>query len=319
MGLLTMMQPVSDAPAGAYFWAGTRPMRFALIVRAGSRKLGSGTFTRRFSATSLTIRSESLRRAGLIGRFVYPTGAKRRPAVIVLGGSEGGVPGPLASDPLAAHGYPVLALGYFKLRGLPQQLRRVPLEYFEQALAWLRRQPQIDPQRIAVLGVSRGSEAALLSGAYFPRLVNAVIGLSPSDAAICSFPGCVGPAWIFHGRPVPFTSQFGNPYPTDHPAAVIPVQRIRGPLFLGCGTADAIWPSCSYSRVIMRHLNAAHDRFPHVLYSYVGAGHSVASFIPYEPTDAGLFSDDHPEVDQQAVARDWPRLLAFLAAWGGSG
>jgi pimeloyl-ACP methyl ester carboxylesterase len=134
---------------------------------------------------------------------VYPTGARRRPAILVLGGSEGGVPGPLATDPLAIHNHAALALGYFKLRGLPQQLSRIPLEYFERALEWLRRQPQVGPDRIAVLGVSHGSEAALLSGAYFPRLVNAVIALFPSDAAICSFPGCLGPAWTFHGCAVP--------------------------------------------------------------------------------------------------------------------
>jgi dienelactone hydrolase len=216
------------------------------------------------------------------------------------------------------HGYAALALGYFKLRGLPEHLSRVPLEYFERALEWLRRQPQVDPNRIAMLGVSRGSEAALLSGAYFPRLVNAVIALSPSDAAICSFPGCLGPAWTFHGRAVPFTVQFGNPHPSDQPNAVIPVQRIRGPVFLACGTADAIWPSCRYSQAIMRHLKRAHDRFAHVLFSYAGAGHSVASLIPYEPTDAGLFSDDHRQVDQEAIAVDWPRLLTFLAAWARS-
>jgi dienelactone hydrolase len=99
----------------------------------------------------------------------------------------------------------VLSVGYFKLPGLPQQLSRIPLEYFGRALAWLAHQPQVDRKHIAILGVSRGSEAALLSGAYFPRLVSAVIAMVPSDVALCSIPGCRGPAWTFHGHPVPYT------------------------------------------------------------------------------------------------------------------
>jgi hypothetical protein len=37
------------------------------------------------------------------------------------------------------------------------------------------------------------------------------------------------------GRPVPYTNQFDQPHPTDNPAAVIPVGKIHGPVFLDCG------------------------------------------------------------------------------------
>ncbi len=320
MGLLSMMHPVGKAPYGAYFWAGNRPMRFTLTIKAGDKALASTTLTRRFSRTALTTKSETLKRVSFVGRFVYPTTASGRPAVLLLSGSGGGIPSPLLSGILAAHGYPVLALGYFKLPGLPQRLLRIPLEYFEHALQWLRRQPQVDPNHIAVLGFSRGSEAALLSGAYFPRLVNAAIGMVPSDVANCSYPGCRGPAWTFHGHAVPFTNEWDTPHPADHPNAVIPVQRIRGPVFLACGTDDAVWTSCAYGRAIISHLNSVHDRFSHVLYAYPGAGHGVGFFIPYEPMTTGPYYTGVLggtfEATQQAVARDWPRMLTFLAAFG---
>lgn len=319
MGLLSMMQPVGKAPYGAYFWAGNRRMRFKLTVVAGGKVLTSTTFTRRFSRTTLTTRSESLGRVGFVAQFVYPATARRQPAILLLSGSGGGVPSPLLSGILAARGYPVLALGYFKLPGLPQQLLRIPLEYFKHALKWLRRQPQVDPNRIAVLGISRGSEAALLSGAYFPHLVNAVVGMVPSDVAICSFPGCRGPAWTFHGHAVPFTSQVDTPQPVDHPNAVIPVQRIHGPIFLACGSADAVWTSCPYARAIISHLDGVHDRFSHVLYAYPGAGHGVGFFTPYEPMTTGPYYagvlGGTFQADQQDVAQDWTRLLDFLATF----
>ena len=315
MGLIAMMSATGPAPAGAYFWADAHPFRFVVSVAAQGKTIASSTFLRRFSSQALTHRPQSLSAAGLIGDFDYPAGAERRPAILLLGGSEGGIPGPLQAGLLAAQGYPVLALAYFKEPGLPQQLENVPLEYFAAALKWLGRQPQVDPTHIAVLGISRGSEAALLSGAYFPALVHAVIAMVPSDVALCSYPGCQGPAWTLHGHALPYTREFDDPQPTDQPAAVIPVKRIRGPIFLACGGDDQTWTSCPYADAIIAHLNAAHDHFPHVLYRYANAGHEVGAFVPYEP-QAG--NDSADQADQEALAAVWPRLLDFLSAFSRS-
>lgn len=43
------------------------------------------------------------------------------------------------------------------------------------------------------------------------------------------------PAWTENGRPVPFTSFFGDPSPPDIKDARIPVERFKGALFLVCG------------------------------------------------------------------------------------
>jgi dienelactone hydrolase len=96
---------------------------------------------------------------------------------------------------------------------------------------------------------------------------------------------------------------------------VIPVQRIRGPVFLVCGGVDTVWTSCPYAHAIMRHLKGAHDSFHYVLYAYPDAGRGVGLFVPYEPISVTAFDDDL-QADQQARVRDWPRLLAFLAAFG---
>ena len=98
--------------------------------------------------------------------------------MLVFGGSDGGLSGTLVAALLAAHGYPALALAYFNAPGLPAQLSDIPLEYFATALRWLRAQPQVDPRHVLTLGVSRGSEAALLLGAYYQRLVDGVIAKS---------------------------------------------------------------------------------------------------------------------------------------------
>jgi dienelactone hydrolase len=315
MGLIWSMLPAGPDQIGAYFW-GSTPRAFTVSVSVNGARVASAGSQRTFSRVPLTQRNESLSADGFTGQYWRPeTTAARRPAILVLGGSEGGLP-VLLPALLASNGYPALGIAYFKEPGLPQALSKIPLEYFAKALTWLARQPGVDPERIAVLGVSRGSEAAQLLGVYYPELVHAVIASVPSDAAICSYPGCGGPAWTLHGQALPYTRDFDNPYPADDPAAVIPDQRINGPVFLDCGEADQTWTSCPYARAIVSLLDVHHDRWAHVLYAYPGAGHLAGSLIPYEPYGPALVTASGPayQADQEADGQLWPQLLSFLAS-----
>src|ERR1700712_843342 len=82
---------------------------------------------------------------GLVGDlYVSPmVGTRRLPAIIELGGSEGGIGTGAAADAkaLASHGYVVLQLAYFDAPGLQKELGLVPIEYFGTAIAWLGAQP----------------------------------------------------------------------------------------------------------------------------------------------------------------------------------
>lgn len=314
MGVIWSMRPERPDPAGAYFWDNQEPMAFNVTVTTGGRQVASASFERRFSPIPLAQSTESLRADGFVGDFWHPANTvTRRPAIVVLGGSGGGLP-VLLPALLASNGYPALGVAYFAEPGLPQALSRIPLEYFAKALRWLARQPSVDPSRLAVLGASRGSEAAQLLGVYYSHLVHAVVASVPSNVALCSYPACSGPAWTFHGKAVPYTSEVGQTRPTDNPAAVIPDQRIQGPVFLACGEADQTWISCPYARAILHLLNAHHDRWTHVLYAYPGAGHAVGGLIPYEPDSAAVAASDPAyAADQKARALLWPHVLSFLA------
>ena len=305
--LLWPMQPASK-PGDAYYIWSKRPPRFTVTARVSGQTVASATFTRRLAPPGLTGQTVTPPQAGFAGELVLPPHRTRRGAVVVIGGSDGGLPA-FQAIALAAAGYPALAVAYFKYPGLPPTLTHIPLEYFARALTWLSRQPGIDPTRLVMLGVSRGSEAALLMGVHYPRLVHAVIGMVPSDAAYCSFPGCLGPAWTFGGRPVPYLNRAENP--AANPAAVIPVERIRGPVLVACGEYDETWDSCDYSQAIMARLNAHRDRYLHVRYAYPNAGHYVGLFVIDQPASAA--ADPSAAADEQARAALWPRLLAFLA------
>lgn len=120
MGLIWSMHALKPDPAGAYFWGDT-PLAFTLAVSAHSTQVASASFQRKFSAGATAETMESLPADGFVGEFWHPANtASRRPAVLVLAGSEGGLPGVLLPALLASSGYPALGVAYFAEPGLPQ-------------------------------------------------------------------------------------------------------------------------------------------------------------------------------------------------------
>src|SRR5437763_1684078 len=108
---------------------------------------------------------------GLVASLYLPDTAGKHPAVIVVSGSDGGIAtASMYAEPLAALGYASLALAYFAMDGLPRDLVEIPLEYFKRAIDWLRAHPAVDGERIAIVGSSRGGEAALLVAATYPEI-----------------------------------------------------------------------------------------------------------------------------------------------------
>jgi len=91
--------------------------------------------------------------------------------------------------------------------GLPADLASIP-QYFGKAIDWLQQRPDVDPERLAILGSSRGGEAALLVGATFPA-VKAVVANVPSHVVWQgSEPDRQNKtsSWMLGGRGLPFVS-----------------------------------------------------------------------------------------------------------------
>ncbi|MDQ6709350.1 MAG: acyl-CoA thioesterase/BAAT N-terminal domain-containing protein [Candidatus Dormibacteraeota bacterium] len=311
MGLFRSMAPTSAGSLGIF-----HPVkdgeRVALTVELDGKVVSSEAVERLWVDPHVVTRHEELSDQGFLGVYQAPAdNGTRRPAILVFGGSEGGLSGTLTAGLLASHGYPALAIAYFGAPGLPKTLSNIPLEYFVKALTWLRAQPGVDPAHVFTYGVSRGSEAALLLGVHYPDLVQGVIALVPSDVSLCSL-SCDGAVWTVGGKPLPYTHEFNSPHPTDDPNAEIAVEKINGPVFLDCGGVDRLWRSCDYADAIITRLVEHHASQKHVLLSYPDGGHGVGALVPYLPvTDSdGVTREDNPKAREQA----WPRLLDFLAA-----
>jgi fermentation-respiration switch protein FrsA (DUF1100 family) len=196
------MTPPQGSTAAAFLHG---PAGYDVELEASvSGRVAATTMAKRQGPTAVGVTEKQLRptKGRIYGNLYLPrhiTG--RRPAVLVSSGSAGGLTTTMAAAPLAAHGYPSLALAYFKAPGLPQTLSSIPLEYFTSALEELRAQPGVDRNHVLVAGESRGGEAALLLGAHFPRLVNGVIAGVPSSVVNPGWPDTSNPAWTVRGRP----------------------------------------------------------------------------------------------------------------------
>lgn len=134
-------------------------------------------------------------------------GGVPRPAMLVVGGAEGGVKGVRSiSTHLADQGYNVLTLAYFGLPGMRTELVQVPLEDFFRALDWLHGQSFTGTCAVGILGCSKGAEASLLVAARREDL-GAVVAYVPTQVVwecIDEAHGAVASSWTLEGVDIPF-------------------------------------------------------------------------------------------------------------------
>jgi dienelactone hydrolase len=283
---------------------------------------------------------------GLYGALYAPPGARHLPAIIAISGSEGGLDVASAvAKSFAQHDYIVFALAYWRAPGLPQSLENVRLEYFKQAIDWLKARAEVDPARIGLLGLSRGAEGALLVASHYPD-IKAVIAVAPSShlwpASNMSFVAAGSgnsqssrqPAWTLGGKTLPFLTPEAGPDDSgpaknlapyeralsDTPAnsdSEIPVDRINGPVLLLSGEQDGIWPAGPMAERIVARLKAAKFLYPFSHLEYPGAGHLVFLGDPASldssriaPLERAMGGTDSANL---VARRDtWARSLAFF-------
>jgi dienelactone hydrolase len=226
-----------------------------------------------------------IRYGDLHGTLFSPPGkdTQQHPGVLVVGGSEGGLPSRRAAW-LASHGFAALALAYFRYEDLPKELAGIPLEYFGRALTWMANRPGIAGDRIAVMGNSRGAELALQLGSMFPR-IKAVAAYSPANVR---YPACCGftavpYAWTWNGSGLAFRPL--RPGATEVEMVMkseIEVERIQGPILLISGDADHVWDSKSMADSIIARLKRHAFTFnvEHLNYAHAGHGAGRPEIIP---------------------------------------
>ena len=239
----------------------------------------------------------SINQNGFQANYFAKNTTINKTAIILIGGGQWG---DYWGAQFANKGFVGLSLPYTRNKGLPKLPEEIPLEYFENAIKWLNEQPEVNPDKVLIMGASRNSELALIIASVFPELVSGVIAYAPSSV---SWSNTVLPynsdtikaSWTYKGEDIPYipmdkiTGNNSSEINTleywenglkkqDHvSAATIKVERIKGPILLFSGKNDSVWPSSLMADMIEKRINDSNFKFDFNNIQYENAGHLISS------------------------------------------
>jgi dienelactone hydrolase len=255
----------------------------------------------------------------------YPAkGKARNILLILLGGSEGGLPNYYDVEKLTSSGYPCFILGYFGTKSTPKRLEMIPVEYFEKEIRALQSRPELKNKRIVIWGGSKGGELALLLASRYKQ-INGVIAAVPSSVVFQGLGGNSVSSWSENGISIPFVpfapydyskivnNQYVQVYrlsleQTEYVRkAEIKVENINGPILLLAGKADSMWPSNQMAEMLIKRLDQSNFPYWHRLFSYDNAGHTLNEGYMMGGTEEG---NKNARIDSEKRIFDFLKRLS---------
>ncbi len=292
---------------------------------------------------------EDVSTPGLAGVFARPkvTSGRPLPTILLLHGSEGGTRASAKASAarFARLGYAAFSVIYFAwpstgVTGVSQALVNVPVETLANARAWLMQQPAVDASTVAVWGISKGAEFALVGAVEYPW-ISRVVACVPSSVMWTGFgralvPGESDSSWSFGGRGLPgigrdgwedvtnlrWSSAFVHQRSLDMASEeelgrlAYPLNGFRQKMLLLTADKDVVWPSALMARQIEATLrsNGEKDRersmvFPNASHYICGTGSELRRVDPVHRPEG---DDPSPEADAHAAETSWEATKFFL-------
>lgn len=267
--------------------------------------------------------------------ILFPGDGRKDKVLIVMSGSDGGMTlSRQEAEFYHRNGIPALSLGLFKTKQTPKELSRVPVEYVEAAIQWLKQQGY---QKIGIDGTSKGSEMALLAASMFPD-ISCVIARVPSHFVSEGLSGSgknKGPSgtscWSYRGKELPYAPYRSRKFnilkmlmrekelhiitfnrdKDVTPETLIPIERIQGPVLLLSSMHDEVWPSFESASFMENRLAENGFPFPHKHVAYEHISHAMLTELPWIYKLAFKSERSHPkecEEDRKALRKellDW--------------
>lgn len=276
---------------------------------------------------------------GLVNGFHFiPEEVTTEGVIVTFGGSEGSSNYDLART-LAEEGYEVYSLFFFGVGDLPDELIEVPLELFEEFLAY-HSENSLTEGPITVLGASKGAELALNLASRYNEIDHVVL-YTPAAYSFFSLDQANSnqSSWTYEGQSVPYLSSTdGNWWETvkmiggfifyypvrytpvydavidgtteaDLEEARIKVENFEGESLIFAGGNDLMWPAHTMSDVIDEHTDQSE------IHLYPEAGH-LFTMDRYMGTPGALIAfGGNEEANNEANERSNAILFEQLNEW----
>ncbi|KAM9719017.1 acyl-coenzyme A thioesterase 5-like isoform 1-T2 [Menidia menidia] len=224
------------------------------------------------------------------GVLFTPPGEGPFPAVLDLYTFGGGLSEKRASL-LASRGFLVLTVALYGHDDLPKNIQEIHLDYFEEAVEFLRKQDKVGSRGVGVISLSKSGDLALSIASFLPN-VEAVVwinGCSANTALPLYYKKKqVLPALMFDFKKVIPTESgaiiskyaMHDPLEKENKATLVPIERASGRFLFVAAEDDLNWDSKAYMEDMLERLKRhGKDNFESV--SYPGAGHYLEP--PYGP------------------------------------
>lgn len=254
-------------------------------------------FNEKEPTTTHAIKQKSVHENGFQADYFVKENTNSKAAILLIGGGQWGN---YWANEFASKDMVGLSISYSGKEGLPRLPEEIELEYFENAINWLAKQPEVDPTKIVVMGASRNAELALIIAVTFPKYISGVVAYAPSSVSWSNTvlpynSNELKPSWTYKGVDIPYvpmkkitgvesdTIQMvaywknGLAKTNFVKQAAIKVEKITGPIILFSGNDDKVWPSSIMADMIEKRLEDTNFEHSFQNIKYDNAGHLIST------------------------------------------
>ncbi|XP_077444026.1 acyl-coenzyme A thioesterase 1 [Stigmatopora argus] len=229
---------------------------------------------------------------------------------------------------LANKGFVVLALAYYGYQDLPKNPKNLDLEYFEEAVNFLQKHPEVRGPGIGIISMSHSGALALSMASFFSGITatvcingcsgNTVIPLHYKDIVFPPLPPVywkvkIRKSWLIDIRDV-------TPDPTlkKNRASLIPIERANCHFLFAVAEDDRNWRSAFFAEQAASILKS-HGKESFEVVCYPKAGHFLeVPHMPFCPSSfhaavgrAVMFGGE-PKAHSEAQVDLWERVQEFF-------
>ncbi|XP_063145926.1 acyl-coenzyme A thioesterase 1-like [Candoia aspera] len=270
-----------------------RPFRLELEVlerQGGSlpdRVLVKDSHERRLLADG--VKRIPVREGSIRATLFQPPGKGPFPGIIQVSGTGGGLP-EYSACLMANHGFAILALAYYGYEDLPKEMKEFHLEYFEEAVNYMLKNPVIKGPGIGLWGHSKGGDLCV-SMASFLKGITATVTVNGSIANIAAtlhYKNITIPPLGFNINRMKIDQNgvgdiidvLNNPFEGPDRQSLIPLEKAEGRFLFIVGMDDHNWKSEFFANEAANRLQAHGKEKPEII-CYPGTGHYIEP--PYTP------------------------------------